>query len=474
MSVFWSNWLGNHSANPHDVTSPHSVREVVDAVGMARARRQRVRVLGAGFSWSPLVPLDGYFISTKNLRGVQNIDLPRHRITVEAGMLLADLVDVAARNGMSVKSPAMFLGLSVGGLIATGSHGTGRNVATFGDAVVAFELVTAAGEVLHVSEPGSDLWRAVITNLGTLGVLTSVTLQCEPLYNVHEFHIRVHISETASLLPKMLDEYEFVSLFWYPSSSLAIFKVGNRTGLPAIQVKGRRRPTLKDKAGGWFGRFLPEIVSRAPFLSDLVGATLNSGVGTGTQVVSEPDFSHYQQVYPRVISSEFAIPVEHAPDAWTWLYSRLMQYWAAGVKPVNLVAHARFSGASQAFLASAAGRATCHLEALCFKGNRQRGVFQREFHQKMHGTFHGRAHWGKEIANHWQAARGYGENLDRFLDIRHELDPEQRFLNPFLRDEVFGIGRRFVTRRRAQGEAEIPTNGVQAPTPTSGVKSTSA
>ena len=448
MSDSWSNWMGNHTARPEDVVSPRNLDEVVAAVTTARTRHQRIRVLGAGFAWSPLVPLDGWFLSTKRLCAVRHIDRERHRITVETGMLLRELVDVAARNGMSVRSPSMFLGLSVGGLIATGSHGTGRNAATFGDSVVGFELVKADGTVVRVDSPGSDLWRAVITSLGTLGVVTSVTLQCEPMYNVQEAHIRVHISETAALIPKMLSDYEFVSLFWYPSSKWALFKVGNRSLLPAVAMKRRRNPTLADRTAALFGRFLPGIAESAPFLAELVGATLNNGVGTGSEVVSEPDFAHYQQVYPRVISSEFAIPQELAPDAWTWLYLRLMQYWAAGVRPVNLVSHARFGCASQAFLASSAGRATCHLEVLCFKGNRQRDLFQGEFHQKMHGVFQGRPHWGKEIANHWQASRGYGQNLDHFLEVRHDVDPEQRFLNPFLRDEVFGLGRR-VARGRA-------------------------
>jgi FAD/FMN-containing dehydrogenase len=443
----WTNWLGNHRARPIDVASPSTVDEVVAAVTTARARHRRIRVLGAGYAWSPLIPTEGRLISTMGMSAVRKVDHERRQITVEAGALLEDVVRVAARNGMSVKSPSMFLGLSVGGLIATGSHGTGRHAATFGDAVIAFEMVTADGNVITVTSPGSDLWRAAITNLGTLGVLTAVTLQCEPLYNVLETHIRVHISETAALLPKMLADFEFISLFWYPSSKWALFKLGNRTALPAAEIKGRLDPSAPERAVGWFGRFVPTIARSAPFLKEVVATVLNAGVGVGTQVVSEPYFSHYQQIYPRVISAEFAIPQELGPDAWTWLYLRLMQYAKAGVSPVNLVAHARFGCASQAFLASSADRATCHLEVLCFKGNRQRELFQGEFHQKMYDAFEGRSHWGKEIANHWHAARRYGDNLERFLDVRHELDPEQRFLNPFLRDEVFGLGRRTVARR---------------------------
>ena len=70
--------------------------------------------------------------------------------------------------------------------------------------------------------------------------------------------------------------------------------------------------------------------------------------------------------------------IELAADAWTWLSLRLGQYARAGVSPVNLTAHARFGRGSEALLASSAGRATCHLEVLCFAGNHQRALFQTE------------------------------------------------------------------------------------------------
>jgi FAD/FMN-containing dehydrogenase len=451
MSTSWSNWLGNHRAHLHAVETPSNVDEVSRAIDRARARRQSVRVLGAGFAWSPLIPVEGCLISSAKLDAVRHIDRARCQLTVEAGAKLAKVVEVAAAHGMSVKSTSMFLGLSVGGLIATGSHGTGRNSATFGDGVVGFEMVKADGTVLDVTAPGSELWRAMITNLGALGMVTAVTLQCEPLYNVHEHHIQVHISEVPALLPRMLADYEFVSLFWHPSSPWAVFKLGNRTILPAVDVKGRVNPTVLDHAVAKLGRFMPSIVKHIPFLREIIGNRIKSGIGTGSRVVSEPYFSHYQQAYPRVISSEFAIPQELASEAWTWLFGRLMQYWKANVRPVDLVVHARFTGASEAFLASAAGRPTCHLEVLCFEGNRQRDLFQGEFHRTMQDAFQGRPHWGKEIVHHWSAASCYGSNLELFLDIRHELDPGQRFLNPFLRDEVFGLGRRAVKRAASTG-----------------------
>jgi L-gulonolactone oxidase len=436
--------MGTVRARPAAIAEPRTVAEIAEAIGDAERLHRSVRVVGAGSAWSPLVPTDGVILSMRHQARIRSIDRARCRITVEAGALVGDVVRAAARNGMSVKSASMFLGLSVGGLIATGSHGTGRSYATFGDGVVALEIVKADGEIATIESPGTDLWRAAICNLGTLGVVTAVTLQCEPLFNVLETHVRVHVSEAAPLLPSILRDYEFVSLFWYPASKWAVFKLGNRTTLPAEEVSGRLNPSFAERASSWAANYMPALSRKIPLFDHVVQAAFNASVDRGTRVVSEPAFSHYRQVYPRCVSAEFAVPLEFAVDAWTWLSLRLGQYTRADVSPVNLTAHARFTGPSRALLASAGGRPTCHLEVLCVAGNRQRALFQSEFHQKMTATFEGRPHWGKEIVSPWQAARRYGEDLERFLEIRRALDPKQRFLNAFLRDEVFGLGRRAV------------------------------
>lgn len=444
MTQQWTNWLGNQTAKPDSIEAPADVAAVVDTIGAAVRKRQRIRVLSGGYCWSPLVPVDGLLLSMANLKQIRHIDKERCQLTVEPGASLRDVVLAAAEHGLSVKSPAMFLGLTIGGLIATGSHGTGRHSSTLGDSVVAFELVKPDGTVIRDTQPGSDLWRAAMTNLGALGVLTSVTLQCEPLYNILEVHQSVPYLETASLIPATLRDYEFVSVFWSPAGPHANFKLGNRTERAAVKLKGRIHPTLKDHTSIITGRLLPRLAEKVPYMTQVMAAAMTEGIGTGTQVVSEPDFSHYQQIYPPCISSEFAIPVEQAADAWAWVVQRLMQYWRSGIRPVNLVVHARFSSASNALIASAAGRQTCHLEVLCMDSNPHRDLFAQEFDEHMRTACAGRPHWGKDIANPWRAAHTHGANMEQFLEMRHQIDPAQTFLNPYLRDDIFGLGRRVV------------------------------
>jgi len=445
----WTNWLGNESASTTELHEPLTTAQVVECVERANYRNQRVRVLGSGHAWSPLVPVEGILLSTKRMRAIRSIDAAQRQLTVEAGATIRDVVAAAGAYGLTVNSPSMFLGLSVGGVIATGSHGTGRNSATFGDEVVGFELVTPDGSVVQVSEPGSDRWRAMLCNLGTLGVLTAVTLQCHPMFNVHEVHQRVDRGEAAAVIPTMLAEHEFVELFWVPPAAYVKFKLGNRTDKPPSPVRGRIHPTLGDRLMAATGPVLPYVASVPGLVTPLANLVYDR-IGTGTRIVTAPDFNHYNQAYPLCISSEFAIPLEHAPAAWRWLDTRLGRYADAGVRPVTLMVHARFCRASQGFIAPSSGRATCHLEVLSFKGNRHRHLFAEDFETKMRTEFEGRPHWGKELYNPAAAAKGYGANLDAFLEVRHELDPTQRFINPFLRDQVFGLARRpRSTRARA-------------------------
>ncbi len=457
MAPLWQNWLGNQKARPQVLESPGDVAEVVACVERAAARGLPVRVVSGAYCWSPLVPCDGVILSIAKLRRVRQVDRERRQITIETGAPLLDLVLVAAEHGMSVHSPAMFMGLTVGGLIATGSHGACRNSATFGDAVVAYELVTADGQVISASDVGSDRWRAILTNLGALGVVTAVTLQCEPLYNVLEVHEQVDYREAAQRIPHALDRHEFVSVFWSPAGGIANFKLGNRSQLPATPTRGRMSPAWQDKSIKFTGRLLSYVVDRVPALTEHMATLISENIGTGSQVVSEPDFSHYQQIYPPVISSEFSLPIENASVAWAWVIERLMQYWRSGIRPVNMVFHARFGRPSQAWIASSTGRHSCHLEVLCLDGNRHRELFATEFDEKLRGTFGGRPHWGKDIARPWLAAATHGSNMDAFLEVRRQLDPKQRFLNPFLRDEVFGLGRRRVWPASGRKSAESVT-----------------
>ena len=74
--------------------------------------------------------------------------------------------------------------ISVAGAVATGTHGSGDagNLAT---AVAGLTLVTSGGDVVEATRADPD-FEGLVVNLGALGVVTRLTLDVEPAYEVRQ------------------------------------------------------------------------------------------------------------------------------------------------------------------------------------------------------------------------------------------------------------------------------------------------
>jgi xylitol oxidase len=75
--------------------------------------------------------------------------------------------------------------ISVAGACSTATHGSGLHNGNLATAAVGLELVTADGELMHLSrEKDGEKFLAAVVGLGAVGVVTSVTLEVQPTYQV--------------------------------------------------------------------------------------------------------------------------------------------------------------------------------------------------------------------------------------------------------------------------------------------------
>jgi L-gulonolactone oxidase len=428
----WTNWNKNQRCKPAAVYEPGSTAEVVEIVRRAADAGHRVRVVGRGGSWSALVPTEEWLISSAKLDRCLAIDQERQQIRVGAGMTIGELVARAAASGLSVRSPTVYKLLSVGGVIATGSHGTGRDVATFGDGVVDFTLVTGSGEVLTARDLDADGLRAVQANLGGLGVITDVTLQCEPSFDLLTVDRPVPLHEAVFNLDRYVREHEFVELFWFPPGDDVVLKLADRTTqTPFEQLE---RGVLRDAASRLMStkiwpRLAVPIGGRWP---KLCSRMILGGwpIGSKTQPVSRA--FHYHQYYGPMWDMEYAIPQSHARAALTWTIETILDQESRGRHPVDLVVHARFCGASQAWLAPSFGRPTCHLEVIATRENPAWLEYSHRFEDAMIERFAGRPHWGKVFHRTQHLARTYDESAGQYEQLRARLDPHKLFEHEYL------------------------------------------
>src|SRR5262249_43017366 len=97
------------------------------------------------------------------------------------GIRYGDLALLLDKAGWALHNMASLPHISVGGAVATATHGSGDKNGNLATAVTALELVTSDGEVVHAAR-GDDDFAGMVVGVGVLGILTSLTLEIQPTY----------------------------------------------------------------------------------------------------------------------------------------------------------------------------------------------------------------------------------------------------------------------------------------------------
>jgi FAD/FMN-containing dehydrogenase len=175
-------WNGIADRHPAIVARCSRVDDVVAALRFAREHDLVIAVRGGGHSVAGFSTCDGgLVIDLSGMRDVR-IDPERRIARVEGGALLEQLDDAAQKFGLAC--PVGVVGhTGVGGLTLGG--GMGRMQRTHGftiDNVLSVDIVTAQGEVLHVSdEENADLFWGMRGAGPNFGIATSFEFRLHPI-----------------------------------------------------------------------------------------------------------------------------------------------------------------------------------------------------------------------------------------------------------------------------------------------------
>jgi FAD/FMN-containing dehydrogenase len=430
----WSNWMGNQSCDPVAVRQPRSLAEMKEVVRHARAEGQTVRAFGARHSWSPLVPTAGYLVDMTKLNRCLEVDRRAGTIRVEAGITLEEMTDAAFAAGLAIPSPTVATSFTIGGMVATGSHGTGMQTETFSDAVIGFTLVNADGEVVELSEPDPDMTAARVA-LGSLGLVYSVTFRCPPAQNMRAIDRKAPLAEVIRDLPTLVRDHHSVMLMWYPYTDTAWLKLWDPTDARVTytwfeRLKTRWTQALFEGVLGVLGERL--VMRLSPSLTPLLMKTVIALTPQRDRVESAADAYHFQYFYPKCWDSSWAVPIDDAEAAWTTFQETINAFRARRIYPVNLVVASRFVRASDSLLSPDFGRDSCYIEATTLDGTAGAEEFYRAIEDVMISRFDARPHWGKVFYDTGRIRKQFEPQLDRFEPVRRRWDPDGRFANEFL------------------------------------------
>ncbi|MFU8872953.1 FAD-binding protein [Micromonospora sp. SL4-19] len=176
------NWARNirYAARTHH--QPSNMDELRRLVAGA----DRIRAVGTGHSFNRLGDTIGDLVSVAGLPPAVALDRDRGTVTVAAGLRYGDVATWLHAQGYALANLASLPHISVAGAVATATHGSGQTLGNLATAVAALELVTADGDLLtvHRTDPR---FAGMVVSLGALGVVTGVTLDVVPTFDVRQY-----------------------------------------------------------------------------------------------------------------------------------------------------------------------------------------------------------------------------------------------------------------------------------------------
>ena len=177
------NWAGNYTYGATALHAPETVAEVQALVRHAG----KVRALGSRHSFNAIADSPGTLISLARFDHTPVVDATRRTVTIDGGSRYGQFSGALHQAGFALHNLASLPHISVAGACATATHGSGVAHGNLATAVTALDVVTAGGTLRHISrEDDPEELAGAVVGLGGLGVVTSLTLDVVPAFDVRQ------------------------------------------------------------------------------------------------------------------------------------------------------------------------------------------------------------------------------------------------------------------------------------------------
>ncbi|ROS30442.1 FAD-binding protein [Cellulomonas sp. PhB150] len=180
-----STWAGTYTFTAPRLVEARTIDDVRDVV----AAGGRVRALGTRHSFNDLADTTGTLVTVTGIAAEPVLDESARTVTVGAGTRYGVLATWLEERGWALHNLGSLPHISIGGAIATGTHGSGQGNGALSTAVRALTYVDAEGGLTTVTRGDAD-FEGYVVGLGAYGIVVRVTLDVQPTFDVRQdvFH----------------------------------------------------------------------------------------------------------------------------------------------------------------------------------------------------------------------------------------------------------------------------------------------
>jgi xylitol oxidase len=414
-----TNWAGNITFSTGSLDTPRSVEQLQSLV----AETPRLRALGTAHSFNRIADTTGRLVSVAALPQRFEVDSDRSTATVSGGMRYGEVATLLHEAGYAIPNLGSLPHISVAGAVATGTHGSGKTVGNLATAVAALEMVTADGTLVRLdSDADRDRFCGTVVSLGALGVVTAVTLDIEPTFEVRQW--------VYDDMPWAAVEDDIEAIF-DSAYSVSLFTDWRNESFSQVWLKDRLDVTQRAEAPArWLGATLADSARNPVPGMPTANATEQLGV-PGPWQGRLPHFRmEFTPSSGEELQSEYLLPRECAVEALAAVGS-IREH----VAPLLQICEVRTIAGDDLWLSPSYGRDCVAVPFTWVQDTA--GVLQvLAMLEERLQPFEPRPHWGKVFTTGGDELAKRYDRYGDFVQLMSSYDPNGKFRNEQL-DEWF-------------------------------------
>jgi xylitol oxidase len=416
-----SNWSGNLIYGTDHLTETASVEDVRAFV----KSHARFKALGTRHCFNSIADSRDAFVSLKRMHEIVEVDSHARTVTIEAGVTYGVLAPYLESKGLALHNLASLPHISVAGACSTGTHGSGERNGNLATAVAAIEFVNGQGDIVKLSrEADGETFRGAVVGLGALGVITRITLDVQPTYQVRQY-----VYENMPFA-QMKEHFDAIQASGY---SVSLFTDWRNERVNEVWVKARMdSPKPFSGPSDFFGATLAQRDLHP--IAELSAENCTEQMGKpGPWYDRLPHFKMgFTPSAGKELQTEYFVPRQYAIDA-ILAVARLRQQ----VSPHLMITEIRTIAADDLWMSMAYRQPSV---AIHFTWRQDWPAVKRVLPaiERELGPYQARPHWGKLFTLAPAELRARYPKVGDFVRLAAKFDPQGRLRNDFLKTNVFG------------------------------------
>ena len=385
----------------------------------------RFKALGTRHCFNSIADSRDAFVSLKPMHEMVAVDSHARTATVGAGVTYGALAPYLESKGLALHNLASLPHISVAGACSTGTHGSGEGNGNLATAVAALEFVNGQGDVVKLSRAADgETFRGAVVGLGALGVITRVTLDVQPTYQVRQY-----VYENMPFA-QMTSHFDAIQASGY---SVSLFTDWQSERVNEVWIKART-DSAKPFSGPteFFGATLAKKDLHP--IAELSAENCTEQMGkAGPWYDRLPHFKMgFTPSAGKELQTEYFVPRQHAVEA-IQAVARLHEQ----VSPYLMITEIRTIAADDLWMSMAYRQPSVAIHFTWKQDwpavKRVLPVIEREL-----GPYQARPHWGKLFTLAPAELRARYPRMGEFVQLAEKFDSQGKLRNDFLKTNVFG------------------------------------